>query len=76
MIQHPYSIRMSTEMMAELKRWANSERRSLHAQILAVLDGALAERRRGFPELASGGNDIAILPTPPIQPECRGANER
>ncbi len=53
----PFLLRIDEELLAELKKWADDELRSLNGQIEFLLRKALRERRRrsGTPEGGGSG---------------------
>jgi hypothetical protein len=46
----PFLLRVSPELLEQLRRWADDEMRSLNAQIEFVLRQALKQRGRPAPE--------------------------
>ena len=63
----PYSLRIPPEMSAEIKALALASRRSQHAMILVLLDGALRERRATEAISASAMTAYPEVPTVPTQ---------
>ena len=46
----PFLLRVSPELLEQLRRWADDEMRSLNSQIEFVLRQALKQRGRAAPE--------------------------
>lgn len=42
-----YALRLPVELYAELERWAGEEMRSVNAQIVTILRGAVRQRKAG-----------------------------
>ncbi|MGE4141288.1 MAG: hypothetical protein AB7N76_11650 [Planctomycetota bacterium] len=47
MARKPFLIRVDEDLLAELRRWADDDFRSLNGQIEFLLRRALRERKRG-----------------------------